>query len=203
MMPDVIDWSLAWPYLLAALVGGYFCGSVVFGPLVARAFGLGDLRQIGSGNVGATNVLRTGNKKAAALTLILDALKAVVPVAIAASWGPLAASAAALGAFIGHVWPIWLRFQGGKGVATGFGAILALEWQVGLLCAAVWLAVVVLTRRSSAGALATAVAAPALMAWRNEWEFFWVVLVMAVILLAKHRANIGRLLAGTEPRIGQ
>ncbi|MEO1459961.1 MAG: glycerol-3-phosphate acyltransferase, partial [Pseudomonadota bacterium] len=151
----------ALPWLALAFSLGYLAGSVPFGLLVARLFRLGDLRAIGSGNIGATNVLRTGNRAAAALTLLLDALKGAVPVLLFLSWGDLAAQCAGLGAFAGHCLPVWLRFRGGKGVATWFGIAFALHWPAGAVLAAVWLAGARATRISAVGALAAAPPPPA------------------------------------------
>jgi glycerol-3-phosphate acyltransferase PlsY len=201
-MPDPISWQLALPYLLAALVFGYLLGSIPFGLLLTRAAGLGDVRKIGSGNIGATNVLRTGNKKLAALTLLLDALKGTAAVLLAGLYGPDQALIAGLGAFLGHLFPVWLGFKGGKGVATYLGVLVAVAWQGALVFAVAWLAVAFLTRFSSLAALVAAVAVPValyLLGFVQPAELF---LVMSVIVFVKHRANIGRLLAGTESRIG-
>lgn len=201
-MPDPISWQLALPYLLAALVFGYLLGSIPFGLLLTRAAGLGDVRKIGSGNIGATNVLRTGNKKLAALTLLLDALKGTAAVLIAGLYGPDQALVAGLGAFLGHLFPVWLGFKGGKGVATYLGVLVAVAWQGALVFAAAWLAVAFITRYSSLAALVAAVAVPValyLLGFVQAAELF---VLMSLIVFVKHRANIGRLLSGTEPRIG-
>ena len=154
--PDILGFDRALPYLLGALLSGYVVGGLPFGLIVTRAFGLGDIRNIGSGNIGATNVLRSGNKLAALATLILDVAKGAAPALIAWHYfGPLAAAAAGFGAFLGHCFSPYLGFTGGKGVATGFGVLLAWRWEVGVICAVVWLAAALLSRRSSAGALAT------------------------------------------------
>ncbi len=194
------------PLWLIGLAGlfGYLVGSIPAGVLVARAFGLGDLRKIGSGNIGATNVLRTGNKAAAALTLLLDAGKGVLAVLLAAAViGPDAAQAAGLGAFLGHLFPVFLGLAGGKGVATFLGVTLALSPAVGIATCASWLAVAGYTRFSSAGALGAAALAPL---WAYAWGAFHLIAVLAVMALLifwTHRANISRLLAGTEPKIGR
>ena len=201
-MPDPISWQLALPYLLAALVFGYLLGSIPFGLLLTRAAGLGDVRKIGSGNIGATNVLRTGNKKLAALTLLLDALKGTAAVLLAGIYGPDQALAAGLGAFLGHLFPVWLGFKGGKGVATYLGVLVAVAWQGALVFAAAWLAVAFITRYSSLAALVAAVTVPValyLLGFVQAAELF---VLMSLIVFIKHRANIGRLLSGTESRIG-
>ena len=188
--------------LWAAL--GYLLGSVPFGVLLTRALGLGDLRRIGSGNIGATNVLRTGNKAAAAATLLLDGGKGAAAVLLArAVAGEDAAQLAGLAAFLGHCYPVWLGFRGGKGVATFLGLALALAWPVGVACCLTWLATAAIGRVSSLAALvAAASAAPwALVLGRGEIAVLGVAL--AVVVFWRHRANIARLRAGTEPRIGQ
>ena len=201
-MPDPNSWQLALPSLLAALVFGYLLGSIPFGLLLTRAAGLGDVRKIGSGNIGATNVLRTGNRKLAAATLLLDALKGTAAVLIAGSFGPDHALVAGLGAFLGHLYPVWLGFRGGKGVATYLGVLAAVAWQGALVFAAAWLAVAFLTRYSSLAALVAAVAVPValyLLGFGRAAELF---VLLSLIVFVKHRANIGRLLSGTESRIG-
>ncbi|MGH7104531.1 MAG: glycerol-3-phosphate 1-O-acyltransferase PlsY [Acetobacteraceae bacterium] len=189
--------------LLGGLILGYLAGSVPFGLLLTRAAGLGDIRWIGSGNIGATNVLRTGRKGLAAATLLLDAGKGVVAVLLAGHlFGPDPALAAGLGALIGHVAPVWLLFRGGKGVATGLGVLLAAFWPVGVLCCLVWLIVAAISRRSSLSSLASFLAAPVFSALLGEWHLCWLSLLLAAIVFLRHRENIRRLLAGTEPRIG-
>jgi glycerol-3-phosphate acyltransferase PlsY len=182
---------------------GYLLGAIPFGLLLTRAAGLGDIRAIGSGNIGATNVLRTGNRPLAAATLLLDGAKGAAAVLaglyLAGSDGLLAGGLAAV---LGHLFPVWLRFKGGKGVATGFGVVIAAAPVAGLAAGAVWLAVAWLTRISSAGALAAFAAAP-LLAWALAGPPVAVLaLCVAVLVFARHEANIRRLLAGTEPRIG-
>ncbi|MFN3546385.1 MAG: glycerol-3-phosphate 1-O-acyltransferase PlsY [Mesorhizobium sp.] len=201
-MPDPISWQLALPYLLAALVFGYLLGSIPFGLLLTRAAGLGDVRKIGSGNIGATNVLRTGNKKLAALTLLLDALKGTAAVLIAGQFGPDQALVAGLGAFLGHLFPVWLDFKGGKGVATYLGVLLAVAWQGALVFAAAWLAVAFVTRYSSLAALVAALAVPVALYVLGFVQAAELFVLMSLIVFVKHRANIGRLLSGTESRIG-
>lgn len=190
--------------MIGAILIGYLLGSIPFGYLLARAFGLGDIRAIGSGNIGATNVLRAGRKDVAAATLLLDGAKGAVAVLAMAQWaGPDEALAAAVAAVLGHCTSVWMRGRGGKGVATGLGVVLAMAWPVGLACLATWLAVARLTRRSSAASLATMLFAPALMLWwRGPWPAA-ATLAVSAIVLGRHAGNIRRLLAGTEPRIGQ
>ncbi|MDS1135496.1 glycerol-3-phosphate 1-O-acyltransferase PlsY [Nitratireductor indicus] len=201
-MPDPISWQLALPYLIAALIFGYLLGSIPFGLLITRAAGLGDVRKIGSGNIGATNVLRTGNKKLAALTLLLDALKGTAAVLIAGLYGPDQAIAAGLGAFLGHLFPVWLGFKGGKGVATYLGILIGLSWPGALIFAAVWLAVAFITRYSSLSALVAAVVVPIGLYYLGYVQTAELFILLSIIVFIKHRANIARLLAGTETRIG-
>jgi glycerol-3-phosphate acyltransferase PlsY len=187
---------------IAALVFGYLLGSIPFGLLLTRAAGLGDVRAIGSGNIGATNVLRTGNKKLAAATLLLDALKGTVAVLVAARFGPELALWAGFGAFLGHIFPAWLGFKGGKGVATYLGVLIGLAWQVALIFCAVWLLMAVLFRYSSLAALVAAVAVPIALWLMTAPALAGLFAAMSLILIYKHRANISRLMAGTEGRIG-
>ena len=201
-MPDPISWSLAGPYFLAALIFGYFVGSIPFGVIITRLFRLGDLRAVGSGNIGATNVLRTGNKLAAGLTLLGDGLKGTVAVLLAARWGPETAVFAGLGALLGHCFPIWLKFRGGKGVATFLGILLGLHWPSMILAALVWLATAAISRYSSLSALiASAATPPILYAWGHV-QFAELFLLLTIILWFRHRSNIQRLISGTEGRIG-
>lgn len=191
------------PALAAALALGYLAGSIPFGVLVTKLAGAGDLRAIGSGNIGATNVLRTGRKDLAAATLIGDMLKATVAVlAASALFGPTGGLAAGAAAFVGHVFPVWLKFRGGKGVATYLGALLGVAWPVALAFAAVWLIVAKTTRYSSASALAASLAAPILLAVTSGWLTASVFAAMTAGLWLFHRENIARLLAGRESRIG-
>ncbi len=186
-----------------ALVIGYLLGSIPFGLLLTRVAGAGDLRSIGSGNIGATNVLRTGRKDLAAATLVLDALKGMAAALIGGWLSPEGAMAGAFAAFLGHIAPVWLKFKGGKGVATFLGALFGLHWPSALVFCATWLAVAYFTRYSSLSALVASVAAPlALLAFGHAGEAF-VVAAMASILWRKHSENILRLRAGTESRIGQ
>ena len=191
-----------WGAVALALAVGFAIGSIPVGVLLARAFGLGDLRKIGSGNIGATNVLRTGNKRAAALTLVLDGLKGAVPVLIFAGWAP-AALAAAVGAVLGHCLTPWLRFRGGKGVATFLGVVLALQPLAGALTCATWLAAARLSKVSSVGALAATALAPLWLwlFWRGDAVL--VVAGLAAWVWLRHHDNLARLARGTEPRIGE
>ncbi|MGR3495484.1 glycerol-3-phosphate 1-O-acyltransferase PlsY [Citreimonas sp.] len=183
---------------------GYLLGSIPFGIVITRALGLGDLRKIGSGNIGATNVLRTGNKPAAAATLILDAGKGAIAVGIVhVMVGPQVAHWAGLAAFVGHCFPVWLRFHGGKGVATFLGTVLALAWPAGLAACVTWLAVVGVMRISSLGALAAAAATPIWMWVLGYPTLVPVGLIMAGVIFWRHRQNIERLRAGTEPTLRQ
>jgi acyl phosphate:glycerol-3-phosphate acyltransferase len=192
---------------LLALLFGYVCGSIPFGLVLTRLAGTADLRSIGSGNIGATNVLRTGRKDLAALTLVLDALKGALAVLVAAHFdagnAPPLSLCAALGAFLGHVFPVWLGFKGGKGVATFVGCLFGVDWRVGLIFAATWLAIAFVTRYSSAAALAASALAPIVLLLLDEREAVLLFAVLAFMLWILHRANIARLAAGTESKIGQ
>jgi glycerol-3-phosphate acyltransferase PlsY len=185
-----------------ALLLGYLLGSIPFGVLLTRAAGAGDLRTIGSGNIGATNVLRTGRKGLAAATLLLDMAKGAVAVLIAAAFLPGTGALAATAAFIGHCYPVWLKFRGGKGVATLMGVVLALYWPSGLVYAAVWLALLATVRISSVSGMAAAVSAPVSAAFFGRIDLVLMLLALALIVLWKHRENIDRLLSGSEPRLG-
>lgn len=187
---------------VAALIFGYLLGSIPFGLLLTRAAGLGDVRAIGSGNIGATNVLRTGNKKLAAATLVLDALKGTAAVLLAARFGAELGLPAGLGAFLGHLFPAWLGFKGGKGVATYLGVLIGLAWQVALVFAAVWLLVAILFRYSSLAALVAALAVPVALWFLATPALAGLFALMSMILFYTHRANIARLATGTEGRIG-
>ncbi|MCZ4254556.1 glycerol-3-phosphate 1-O-acyltransferase PlsY [Sulfitobacter sp. G21635-S1] len=183
---------------------GYLLGSIPFGLLLTRAMGLGNLRDIGSGNIGATNVLRTGNKKAAALTLVLDGAKGAVAVLLArAMAGEDAAQLAGLMAMLGHCYPVWLRFNGGKGVATFLGIVLALAWPVGIGCCIAWLIGALTSRISSMGALAAASASTFLMVILGAGNALVLGVVLTLLIFWRHRANIKRIRAGTEPKIGK
>ena len=196
-----LDSTTAQLILWAAI--GYGLGSVPFGLLIARAMGLGNLRQIGSGNIGATNVLRTGNKGAAALTLLLDGAKGAAAVLLARAFAaPDAQQVAALAAFLGHCYPVWLGFRGGKGVATFIGVWLALAWPVGLAVCASWAAAAAVTRVSSMGALVGAALSTLWAVFLGYGENLVLGAVLTLLIFWRHRANIARLRAGTEPRIG-
>lgn len=183
---------------------GYLLGSVPFGLVITRALGLGDLRQIGSGNIGATNVLRTGNKPAALATLLLDSGKGAIAVLLARHFGGEAAAILAGGAaFLGHCFPVWLRFKGGKGVATFLGTVIALNWPLGLIACATWALTAAITRISSLSALLAAALAPAFAWGLGRTDIAAVAAFMAVLIFIRHHANISRLLAGTERRIGR
>ena len=190
-----MDWLLA-------LLLGYALGSIPFGLLLAKAAGKGDVRAIGSGNIGATNVLRTGSKGLAAAVLLLDLAKGFVPVFLAWRWWPDAAGFAALGAVVGHCFPVWLKFKGGKGVATAAGVCFGLWWPIGAVYAAVWLGMLALVRISSLAGMSAALAAPIAATFLERWDVVPVLWIIALIVLILHRENIARLRAGTEPRVG-
>ena len=200
-MPDPISWSLAGPYYLAAFAFGYLVGSIPFGIIATRLLGLGDIRAVGSGNIGATNVLRTGNKAAALLTLLGDGLKGTVAVLIAARWGPETAIFAGLGAFLGHCFPIWLKFRGGKGVATFLGILLGLHAPTMIVTALIWLATAAISRFSSLSALIASAATPLLLYAWGHVQIAELFLLLTIILWFRHRSNIQRLISGTEGRI--
>ena len=202
-MPVSMNWSLDAPYFLAALAFGYLLGSIPFGVVVTRLAGVGDVRRIGSGTIGATNVLRTGRKGLAAATLLGDALKGAVAVAVAWRWGPNTALLAALGAFLGHLFPVWLGFKGGKGVATYVGCLVALKPVAALAFAAIWLALAAGTRYSSLSALVAASATPVVLWTFGERQMAEMFVLLTAALFVMHRENIRRLAAGTEGRIGQ
>jgi acyl phosphate:glycerol-3-phosphate acyltransferase len=188
--------------MIVSILFGYLCGTIPFGLLLTKWAGLGDVRQIGSGNIGATNVLRTGNKTVAALTLLLDALKGAVPV-LAMSWiyGSEAGILAGLAAFFGHLFPLWLGFKGGKGVATNIGVLFGLFWPLGFLFLAVWLAMAFLFRRSSLAALSASMLTPVWTLLFDHRDLLLPTIVMGAAIWLTHRANIARLLRGEEPKI--
>ena len=198
-----VETEIIWMAPAGALLLGYLLGSIPFGVLLTRWGGAGDVRAIGSGNIGATNVLRTGRKGLAAGTLVLDALKGVVAVLIVRQVSPGDEPLAAAAAFLGHCYPVWLRFKGGKGVATLLGIALALHWQTGLIYAAVWLAALALLRVSSLAGMLAALSAPVSAALLGRFDLVLLFLSLALILLWKHRENVERLLAGAEPRVGK
>ncbi|MBV1886756.1 MAG: glycerol-3-phosphate 1-O-acyltransferase PlsY [Parvibaculaceae bacterium] len=199
-----IGWTFPFLEWAIALVGGYFLGSIPFGLILTNLAGLGDIRSIGSGNIGATNALRTGNKWVAIGTLIGDAAKGAIAVILAIQLSDHAevASIAAIGAFLGHLYPIWLKFKGGKGISTFIGLLLALYWPVGLLFCLTWLATAAVFRMSSLAALVAAAATPIYLAWLGQMQFVILSCVLTALIYLAHRDNIKRLLAGTEPRIG-
>jgi acyl phosphate:glycerol-3-phosphate acyltransferase len=200
-MPHLLgDFSLTWPFLAASVIA-YLIGSIPFGLVLTRLAGYGDIRAIGSGNIGATNVLRTGNKKLALLTLLLDAAKGVVAVLAGAQFGPDMAAIAGAAVFLGHLFPVWLGFKGGKGVATAGGVLLAIAWPVGLIAAAAWLVVAVVLRYSSVAALA-ACAAAVLFGWLlTDPQRAELITLIAVLVILRHHGNIRRLLRGEESKI--
>ena len=201
-MPDPISWQFSGPYLAAALLFGYFLGALPFGLILTRLAGLGDVRNIGSGNIGATNVLRTGRKSLAALTLLLDGGKGVAAVLIAGIWGPDTALAAGLGALFGHLYPVWLKFKGGKGVATALGILLAIAWPVGIASCLTWLLVAVVFRYSSLSSLLSLGTGP-LYAWwlTGDRQIIELAAILAAFIWARHIPNIRRLLKGEESKI--
>lgn len=201
-MPDPLGgFAYTWPFYLGAL-GGYLLGSIPFGLLLTKWAGLGDIRKVGSGNIGATNVLRTGRKGLAALTLLLDGGKGAAAVLIAGHWGPDMMLYAGGGAMLGHLFPVWLRFKGGKGMATALGVLLAIDWRVGLLTCAIWLLVAFLTRYSSLATLLAIAAAPVLAYYLATYTLAQFTLGLALLVWLRHHENIRRLLKGEETRIG-
>ena len=194
--------EILWAAPAAAIILGYLLGSIPFGVLLTRMAGAGDLRTIGSGNIGATNVLRTGRKGLAAATLLLDLAKGAAAVLLADWLFPGTAMLGGMAAFLGHCYPVWLKFRGGKGVATLMGVVLALHWPSGLVYAAVWLGLLAALRVSSLAGMAAAVSAPVSAAFFGKLDIVLLLLALALIVMWKHRENIDRLLSGTEPRIG-
>lgn len=210
-----IDWGAAWPWVIGAFAVGYALGAIPFGVIFTRNAGLGDIRSYGSGNIGATNVLRTGNKRIALMTLVCDAGKGAVAAFLASGvylrwfglpqyWGgEVLMAVAALGAFVGHIFPVGLGFKGGKGIATFFGTVLALHWPTGLIAAAAWLLTAFLTRYSSLGALTAVFSAPVAAFAFGDQVVAFVAVFFALMVIWSHWSNIMRLISGTEPRIGQ
>ena len=185
-----------------AVLIGYLCGSIPFGLLLTRAAGLGDVRSIGSGNIGATNVLRTGNKRIAALTLFLDGLKGAVPVLLLTHYGsPQAGMIAGLAAMAGHIFPVWLDFKGGKGVATSLGVLFGLFWPLGLIFIALWLGLAFVFRFSSLAGLATSALTPLWAYLLGRSDLVIPTMLIAIVIWIMHRANIARLMKGEEPKI--
>jgi acyl phosphate:glycerol-3-phosphate acyltransferase len=213
-MPSPISWSLVWPYYLAAFSFAYLLGSIPFGLVLTKLAGLGDIRSIGSGNIGATNVLRTGRKGLALATLLLDGGKGAVAVLIAGLWGPDMALMAGYGALLGHLFPVWLKFKGGKGVATTLGILLAIDFPVGAAACLTWLLVAAVTRYSSLASLLSIAAAPLYalylpLLWATgavsigNTQVAVFAAILAVLVWIKHHSNIRRLLSGTETKIGR
>jgi glycerol-3-phosphate acyltransferase PlsY len=194
--------DVLWEMPALALALGYLLGSIPFGLILTRIFGAGDLRAIGSGNIGATNVLRTGRKGLAAATLLLDALKGAAAVWIGRELAPGGDLLGAAGAFFGHCYPVWLRFRGGKGVATFGGIAFGIWWGLGIGYLIVWFGVLLASRYSSLGGLAAALAAPVLAFWSGRPETGILFIALSLLIFWKHRENIGRLMTGAEPRIG-
>jgi glycerol-3-phosphate acyltransferase PlsY len=192
-----------WALPTIILICSYLLGSVPFGVIVTRIGGAADPRSIGSGNIGATNVLRTGRKGLAAITLLLDGGKGAAAVFAAESIGPGLGALAGVGAFFGHLFPVWLRFKGGKGVATLLGITLALHWPTGMIAVVAWLLALAVSRRSSIGGMAAATVTPVASAYFGEVDLTLMFLALALIVLWRHRANIERLIEGTEPRVGE
>jgi len=210
-MPDPISWSHTAPFLITALIFGYLLGSIPFGLLLTRLSGQGDIRDVGSGNIGATNVLRTGNKKLAAGTLLGDLFKGTIAVVVALHYGPDLGVMAGLGAFLGHCFPIWLRFKGGKGVATYIGILLGFSFVAMLIFGAIWLLVAAVSRYSSLAALMATAALPVIL-YLFGAEFLTNIsnaqlaelfTLLSIILWYRHRENISRLFKGTESKIGK
>ncbi len=202
-MPDPISWGFSGPYLAAALIGGYLLGALPFGLLLTKIAGLGDIRAIGSGNIGATNVLRTGHKGLAAATLLLDGGKGAAAVLVAGTWGPDMAIMGGYGAILGHLFPVWLKFKGGKGVATTLGVLLAIGWPIGVACCLTWLLIAATFRYSSLAALVALAAGPA-FAWflLGDLQLVQMAAILAALVWSRHLGNLRRLLKGEEPKIG-
>lgn len=203
LMMDPVAWNSPTLYFLAAVVLGYMLGAIPFGLVLTKLSGLGDIRSIGSGNIGATNVLRTGRKDLAAATLLLDGGKGTAAALLGAYYGPDVMLVAAFAAFIGHLFPVWLRFKGGKGVATFLGVLLGVAWPVGVFACLTWLAVAFTLRYSSLSALVAAALSPVLAWFVIGPEVAILAALMAVLVYLRHHENIARLLKGTEPKIGK
>ncbi len=200
-MIDPISWAHSWPYIITAFVVAYLIGSIPFGLVLTRIAGLGDVRAIGSGNIGATNVLRTGKRSLAAATLFLDGGKGSVAVLIGTIYGPDITIVTAIGALLGHLFPIWLKFKGGKGVSTALGILFALSLPVGALACSTWLFTAALFRYSSLSALVTLAASPLYMWWLADPQRVEFVVAMAFLIWFRHWSNMKRLLRGEESRI--
>lgn len=188
------------PLIVAVL--GFLCGSIPFGLVLTKAAGLGDVRDIGSGSIGATNVLRTGNKSLAAGTVLLDAGKGVLPVLLARAFAPGTEGIAAVAAVAGHCFTPWLKFKGGKGFATAAGVLGALNWPLMLLCAGIWAAMIAISKISSVSSMSTVIAAPMAAAIFGHHGMIIPLIAIAAIVIVQHRANIGRLMRGEEPKVG-
>ena len=201
-MPDPISWQYSWPYLATALVFGYLLGSIPFGIVVTRLAGKTDPRKSGSGNIGATNVLRAGGKGLAAATLLGDMLKGTVAVLAAGIYGPDPSIMAGFGAFIGHLFPVWLKFRGGKGVATYLGILLGMSFAGASVFGAVWLAMAAIFRFSSLAALVAVCCVPVYLYVTGNVQIAEFFAILTFLIIFMHRANIGRLLSGTESKIG-
>ncbi|MEE8516181.1 MAG: glycerol-3-phosphate 1-O-acyltransferase PlsY [Alphaproteobacteria bacterium] len=202
-MPDPLGGiAYTWP-LYAAFALAYLIGTIPFGMILTRLAGKGDIRDIGSGNIGATNVLRTGNKTLAALTMLADIGKGWAVVFMASYWGPDMAVVAALGAVIGHVFPVWLKFRGGKGVSTTLGVFFGLAWPVAILGFLTWLVTLWLTRYSSVAAITSLLSAPLYAWWLADMQRVEVAGVLALLVIARHHGNIRRLIRGEEPRLSR
>ena len=202
-MPSPLgDFSYTWPFIAAA-AAGYLLGSVPFGLILTRIAGFGDIRDIGSGNIGTMNVLRTGDKRLAALTLLFDAGKGAVAVLIAGRLGPDMAVLAGAGAVIGHMFPVWLRFRGGKGVATALGVLAVIAWKVGLLAVLTWLAMALIFRYASLASMVSLALAPFTAAWLADPQRTELAGFMAILVILRHHANIRRLIKREEPKIGR
>ena len=201
MVEPLGGWAYIWPFPVAFVIA-YLIGAIPFGLLLTRLAGLGDIRRIGSGNIGATNVLRTGRKGLALVTLLLDGGKGTAAVLLAGMYGQDMAVLAGAGAVLGHCFPVWLRFRGGKGIATYFGVLLGLAFWVGLAACATWLAVAALTRYSSAAAIAAAVASPGYAYLLADWQRMELAGALALLLVLRHHTNIRRLIKGEETKIG-
>lgn len=203
MIADQAALQFDLPLFLGVLAFGYLLGSIPFGLILTRLAGLGDVRHIGSGNIGATNVLRTGHKGLAAATLLGDGLKGTLAVLVAARFGEGAALTAAFGAFLGHCYPVWLRFRGGKGVATFFGILLAVQWPAFLAAAGLWIGTAVVSRYSSLSALVASAATPVMLVLFGQVTAALAFALIAALLWTRHRKNLARLVAGEESRIGK
>ncbi len=197
-----LSWDLSWPFILMAFSSAYLLGSVPFGFVLTRLGGAGDIRDVGSGNIGATNVLRTGRKFLAAATLVLDVAKGAAAVLIASLYGPDIAIVAAAGVLIGHVFPVWLKFNGGKGVSTALGVLLGLAWPVGVIVAVIWITALLVTRYASLAALSAALATPFLMYFLADPQKAEFAVALTLLIWLRHRANIRRLVLGEEPKVG-